>query len=469
MADHSRKSAPSRRFRETGRGLSPGLIDSTWPLLVLAAILSVLWAWEYPRSAAGIDFYHFWVVGQALSSSEVTNIYSDEDRTRIGVEFLERAKADKSALRQRVAAEYRKVLATTASPFLYTSFYLFLSGNYETDFRRYQLFGLMCTVVSLLSLCHLLNYSLSQSLIALLIITCWFEPLFSDMRVGNVNQLQVAMLTLFLWNQTRRSPRSRDLLGGLILGFAVLFKPNVAIAPAVLVLSWLINREFRKLRDQCLGMAIAGAVGFAVSSIFFGSVRCWADWILAASTISGGGIAIDEGNVALARVIVESFGVATDAYLVTGLLGITAVLLWRARSETASAHGGTAGRLAEPEGGVDRDALAAAMGLLVYLLGTRLVWIHYYLLAIPAILIALRPLRVEKATLLRRLLGVASLVPLIRSRTMIVGLEEHPHAYALLFSASALVLYGIVIWELGLRGQLQGLAGGARRVGRRTG
>jgi hypothetical protein len=246
-------------------------------------------------------------------------------------------------------------------------------------------------------------------------------------------------------------------LGGVILGFIVLFKPNAAIAPGVLVLSWLINREFRKLRDQCLGMAIAAAVGFAVTSVFFGSVRCWADWILAVATIPDEVIAVDSGNVAPARVIVESFGVATEMYLVTGLLGITAALLWRARSQTRGAHPGAAGRLAQPDGGVDRDAVVAATGLLVYLLGARLVWIHYYLLAIPAILIALRPLGAEKATLLRRLLGMASLVPLIRSRTMMAGLAEHPHAYALLYSASALILYGLVTRELGLRGQSESL------------
>jgi hypothetical protein len=100
--------------------------------------------------------------------------------------------------------------------------------------------------------------------------------------------------------------------------------------------------------------------------------------------------------------------------------------------------------------------------LLIYLLGTRLVWIHYYLLAIPAILIALRPLGVEKATLLRRLLGVASLVPLIRSLTVMADMAEHLTAFALLYSASALVFYGIAIWELGLRRQLEGVVGGAR-------
>ena len=50
------------------------------------------------RSSNPYDYYQFWVVGQAIRSMELDNIYSHSDRIKISREFQNRAKNSDSSL-----------------------------------------------------------------------------------------------------------------------------------------------------------------------------------------------------------------------------------------------------------------------------------------------------------------------------------------------------------------------------------
>jgi hypothetical protein len=50
------------------------------------------------RSSNPYDYYQFWVVGQAVRSMELGNIYSHSDRVKISREFQNRAKNSDSSL-----------------------------------------------------------------------------------------------------------------------------------------------------------------------------------------------------------------------------------------------------------------------------------------------------------------------------------------------------------------------------------
>jgi len=403
-------------------------------VLAAAAMLAVLGAEHYGRTARGVDYYQFWVVGQVLSEGGTSDFYADAG-ARIGSEYRERAERGPASQRQlSVARPGGKALYTSATPLLYSLVGLISAGNYDADLERFQLLGLACTAGSLLLLGRLFGYSLAAALALLVLVAQWFLPLYTEMRLANVNRLQLAMLALFLWNQ--RSPPStrRDLLGGFLLGFAVLFKPNVLFAAGLLGLWWLRNRELRTLRDQLAGMGLAVAVALAATSLSFGSPRCWIDWLGAASTTHGYRIATGSGNVGLSMLLLEWTGLRAEVPLTLLLVAISAAFLWRARSRRG--------------GCLRREASVLAAGCLIYLLAARMVWIHYSVLALPAFLVALRPATGGRSFAWRQVLALAAFLPIGRIAAWQAALGGHLQLVALIYCASALTLYALMLAEL---------------------
>jgi len=412
------------------------LADPVSLVLAVAALFALLAAAEYGRQANGFDFYQFWVVGQVLSTGEPSDFYADSG-SRLSAEYLERARRAPVSPRRLSVAENRPYLHTTATPFLYSLFGLVSSGRYDTDLERFQRLGLACVVGSLVLLSRVFGYTLPVFLAVLALVCQWFLPLYTEMRVVNVNRLQLAMLALLLWNQARRPGRQRDLLGGFVLGLAVLFKPNVLFAAGLLGFSWLADRRFRTLRDQCAGMAAAAGVALAVSGASFGSLRCWIDWLGAASTTHGHHISPDSGNVGLTMLIADWTGVRSEVPLTLVLLAIGVGFLWRSRTRSSG-----------PSREGPREAAALAAGCLVYLLGARLVWIHYYVLALPALLIALRPGGAPRPFRWRQALALAALLPMSRVAPWQAALGGHLELVTCIFWASALTLYALMLAEL---------------------
>jgi len=144
-------------------------------------------------STAGVDFYQFWVVGQALGHTDVTDVYSTGGRRRLGAEYLDLARREANPRRAAVA-EYRQTLETYSTPFLYAVLKTLSGGDYEIDFRNYRLLMLACLVLGVAILARLLGHSLAMTLGAIAVFSAWFAPFTSDMRVGNVNSIQLALL-----------------------------------------------------------------------------------------------------------------------------------------------------------------------------------------------------------------------------------------------------------------------------------
>jgi hypothetical protein len=424
-----------RRDRD-GLRSGPARSDAALVLLILAAGFSLLGAWRFGNRSAGVDFYQFWAAGLAVRSMEVGNIYSQAERVRIGAEFLRRAEAKPGAERERAVAEHRKVLPTYHSPLLYTVMGLLSSGDYETDFGRYRHACLVLTLASSLVLCSLLGYSALQTLAFLVVLLAWFEPLYSDLRVGNVSQLQLVTIVLFLWNQSRSASTPRDLLGGLLLGVSILFKPSVVLVVGVMGLSWLLARDFRKVRDQCLGMAIGAGFGLLAAGAYFGTLGVWLDFV-AILPIPSEIVPFSEGNYAPAAQILELSGVQIAPYLSLLLLGVTAGLLWR--------------RIEAVRGSRPHDFAVAALGCQFFLLASPVAWVHYYLLCLPACLLALRAEGVGSRALARRLLAGVALVPLVRSPVTQQLWNAYPHTYAVGVSLAMLILFALVLCQLGPR------------------
>ncbi len=172
--------------------------------IFLLLVFCFVRVWHYGQARPGIDFYQFWAVGQEIIQKDAAaDIYSREARIKIGNEFLKKAYANTDSSRFRWAAENRKVFEIYSTPFLYSLFAIFFSGDYEADYRSYQLFCLMCSLFAIVALCRLFKYSVIRTMFFLVLFAAWFEPFFSDVRVANVNQIQLGLLALFLWFQAK--------------------------------------------------------------------------------------------------------------------------------------------------------------------------------------------------------------------------------------------------------------------------
>jgi len=287
-------------------------------LLLLLAIFGLSLVWRTAAPGAGIDFYQFWVVGQALKYSAVTDVYTDDGRTRLGAEYLEKARRTANP-RQTAVAEFRQKLQTYSSPFLYSAFGLFSTGNYEMDLRHYRILLLACLVFGIVVLCRLLNHSLNTTLGAVAIFSGWFDPFVSDLRMGNVNSVQLALFAAYLWVVARLRWRHRDLLGGALIGLAVAFKPNLVFVAAVLAVDWILNGRFRRVGFHAAGAAIGGGIAILAAAADFGTWRCWTSWMAALKSLPDEIIPVQNGNYAPARILDGGLGADLAIPLAAGM------------------------------------------------------------------------------------------------------------------------------------------------------
>jgi hypothetical protein len=143
----------------------------------------------------------------------------------------------------------------------------------------------------------------------------------------------------------------------------------------------------------------AGAVGGAVlavlvSSIFFGTVACWTQWLHVAPTVlqskwEGG---IDLGNYGLATVLHSITSADLSVVLMLVLLCAFTYIAWTSRTAARIGRHEKSGRTPQPFATADslflETASAVCLGLTFMLLTSKVVWFHYYVLAIPAIILA---------------------------------------------------------------------------------
>lgn len=387
-------------------------------LFVLAALLvSLNHTWQYGKLTQGFDFLEKWQIGQRFAGADAGSIYS--------ARFLD---------------------LHISSPFLYTLVSLLSSGDFAFDVRIFRLICMVATVAAIVGMSRMLGYSVWAGLTAVVLLTYRFQPLLSDIRVANVNQIQLGLLALFLFALSRRDLRTRSFLGGLILGFAVAAKPNLLFVAAMLFASWLINRKFRKTLAFATGMAAAAAVAVIASSIVFGSFSCWTAWLKILPQASDYRYTIQDANYAPAMLLFSRFGIKVSFFLAILFFG------------TATA-GLLAGRLArgnvpaadDRERELLGDILMTAMGCLIYLLSASLAWLHYFILTIPMLLILFRPGKrsgeLAASAPLGLVLAAVSYLLIAELPLRFLLSTAVPYRNAMSIGIGTCILYGLGIWE----------------------
>ena len=420
--------------------------------LILAFLVSVslLGAWLYTKEAPGLDYYVAWVAADAVKNDTPHNIYESSSRYTLAVLYRNKADGLENAPRQKQMAAHRRVLPMTATPFLYWVTAVLATGDYEKDLSRWHLLSLILLTGAILVMCRLLGYSPATSFALLLPIVVWFTPFYSDLRVANVNSFQLGLIALILWLQSRQSNKRYLFTTGLITGLLVMFKPNLAPVALLLAGGWAVRRQYLKLGISLSGMATGAFTAVLVSSIWLGNAMAWLDWWSFIQQVVDGGPGEIGGNYAM--ITQFSRGISPLGQLTTAVILslLCLAFFWWGRRGATIAGSDTADKERE----LIEDSCLIAMACIVSMLASTLVWLHYYLLIIPMLIVAFRPwqepgrMKTVPFLMLRVLPVIALVILLETALRAIIGSYEST-GWVIEPMTSTAILFVVGLWQFG--------------------
>lgn len=350
-------------------------------VLAVALVVGALaFAWARSVQTPAVDFFTKWSVAREIAASGGANAYSAEERRRIGSDLAREFHSPATLERHKVAtavvlSENRGEMEVAASPFLYASMVVFGLSDYETSYLLFALVSLLSLVAAILLLCRHLLVPFHWTLVLLAVVAAQFEPLSSDVRVGNINQLHLAAVVAasLLVSPGRRHLAS--FAAGTLLGFAAALKPNVLLVPVLLFVGLWLDGRRTSAAAFLAGLLGSAAAAFASAAAFFGGWKCWLAWRDVLPSLLTARYGVAQGNFGLAALVHQAVGVDASALLLLLLLLLLAWALWRSRRYPAGTPAGS-------ESGRD-GLLLAGLGCVFMILSGPYVWMHYFVLALP--------------------------------------------------------------------------------------
>ncbi len=397
----------------------------------LLAAAALVYAWREGKSAVGVDFYQFWAGSQI--AREVDNLYAADTRTSRYQTFTAEAWKRGQSERMLVAARLRSEFEFFSTPFLYTTFAP-LPDSYEPAFLIYRILSLAALVGGVLLFARAVGLGWGWAALIVAFALTLYQPVKADIRVGNVNHLQLFVIALAVWI-ARGEERWRAVATGALLALVTAFKPNLApVVPLLLAYRWLA-REREKMVWEAIGAAGGGVLAVLVSSIYFRGFDAWLEWLAAAKTLAATALPLSQGNVS------PVLKLGAGSYAVAAIL--VAVVLFAVR-RASGAH-----------------ATVVALALLIYLLSATLVWTHYLVLALPAAIVLIAQPG------WRRALGILGLTLVGLDLWMVLGVR-HERSTALVLWIGMAVLFvagvGLKRTDVELGGHQRRAPGDRRRA-----
>jgi hypothetical protein len=363
--------SPSRR---------PGARSLVLLLWIAAATLYGAYALERWRSRRPTDFYLLWSVGQALATLPVDNVYTEPDRSAITRELAVRARASGSELRVAGALGWNR-FEPISTPFLYSIFSLAASGDFDRDYRRFQMLSLAVYLATVFGISLALRLPPWLAFSAVVAATALYWPFYTDSGFANVGQLQVGLIGAYLL-ASRRDGAAVDVASGCVLGFLLLFKPTVVFAAGLLGGFWSLQRRWRKLARQALGASLMAGIGGYLPWTLFGGACTWSEWrrnapaIFLTERYLGGGF-LGKLFGPLPLWLYPLFAASVFAAVL--------VVIWRARAASGRPPESDSWR---PAGG---ELTMVALGLAIFVVTAPVAHSHYFLLVVPLALLSIAP------------------------------------------------------------------------------
>jgi hypothetical protein len=343
---------------------------------VLALLLGLTAIGAFPRQP-GIDFYQFWGVPLARASANLqATPYTD------GPAYAQvlNAMADASAsVKLREANRQRRTLEPMGTPFLYAAFAVF-----PEDYRQAQtLFALIqysAAWVAVYILARLASAPPWPAACVAFFVLLTFNPFVQDVRVGNVNSVQLLVLVVLVAISSRKAFSGRDWIDGLFVGslaLLVAFKPNTPWIAAAFAIHYFVVRGPRAFAIGAAEAVLLGLAAFAVGAWYMGGAHAWIEWIDLARGMDGSAMALpyERGNLSIAMLLGrDSLLMGSKGYGLV-LAGFLALALVMALSAGGRAKAGVAARRA-----LSDPWFAASVGILFTFATSPLVWPHYHMM-----------------------------------------------------------------------------------------
>jgi hypothetical protein len=351
--------------------------------LALAAILFMKAVAAFP-SQFGIDFYQFWGVPLAKKvSATPRSPYADPS----GYASVLNAMSDASGSRKlRDANAARRKLEPMGTPFLYASFAM-LPADFDRAQVAFASLLYLAAGAGVFVLARLRGVPRWPAVWIAILVELTFRPFLFDVKVENVNSLQLAFIAALLHVSAKRRYSGNALVDGLFLGFVaifVIFKPNTPwIALAFAIHFWVTQGSRRFLVGVGVA-AVFSAVALAAGAWFFQDAGVWGEWLQFARGMDGTGLALTltQGNVSLAMLWSQhsrSYGPVGYGLIIAAALSIALALAMSSGGRGTHLLAATLRRVfADPW-------FAASLGIVFTFATSPLVWPHYQVLALVPI------------------------------------------------------------------------------------
>lgn len=358
-------------------------ICSALTLIVVLNAAGYTWLHACESADRGIDFVQFRLAALYIDSDNTGSLYDDATRKQILDAAWDSARATPgSRLYQAVNWRHARSLELYSSPLLYSAFTIFPDCDYHNALCAYHAICITGTIVGCFGFGYWLQIPRTSLLFAAVTLLAW-SPLHSDLRVANVNQILLGMLGITLLLLATMPLRFRDFTVSAWFTWCVAFKPILVWCVVLVTLNACLNGRGSQLKRLATG-GILGAVTAILMTIPWFTVTDWLDWGRAVWDMPAEIIRTEMGNISVAHYLTTQALIPGWLPRLAGsALAILTVLTLR-RNVTAA------------DSDTDQISDAAhllAAGCLISLLTARLVWYHYLVLAVPAILIGISGIR----------------------------------------------------------------------------
>lgn len=412
------------------------------PALVIGLVLAVASCYETYRESAEpacFDYYQAWVAANALRLDEA-DVYTVRGRRELGKIYDAKVEDAVGTRREDLAksrwahvAHLTEEIRSTGTPLQYAAQGALGISDYDADQYRWLILGAVGVMLGVGALALMLGYPWAAALLAIAVAQRAL-PLQSDLWVGNVNRMQLAVLALFVAVAHARWLPIRHVLSGAVLGLAVAFKPNVAPLACVVALGWVFVGPWSRAWRSVVGAAVGAGAGIAVPGFMFGFDK-WEAWFKQLAFL-GGNTSVSSGNLASLTVgWLFGGGLAGTVLATVVFAGALGALGWWWRRQVGAMDAVELRRF---------DVLLLGVGGVVSAFAAPLVWVHYFVLVVPLALFVLRPS--SRGGDVSTGLGVLGLVLVTQWPEKIFLEPDHPSA-ATMVTVGASLLLAAGIWE----------------------
>ena len=332
------------------------------------------------------DFHQFWGVGEVRKSASLRSLpYNDRDTYSAA---LARNAAASPGEKEQAANALRPQLDPTGTPFFYAAF-AGLPRSYDVAQAIFLLVSYLAAYLGVFALARLRGFGISCAALLAAGACLTFAPFMVDIKVGNVNSLQLGIVAAFLFFAARAAPTARgDNWAMGLLGVFVAFKPNVALIAGALgvrhILVWM-----RQARGAALTVAGLVVLSLVIGGAYFADATAWIEWVRYARRLAGvdPSIGYESGNQSLAMLLAGKaksrmpalFGLA----LVFALFAAVIATAAGPRREWTVARAALCRATRDP-------LFAASFAVLLTLAASPLIWIHYLVMTLVPIVWLLR-------------------------------------------------------------------------------